>query len=224
MASKRRVVKAKLNKFLTMSRFVRRRRGISRSRIGSINVHRFMRWGPPNISNIMNTNEPGAISFQFDQIINNAEFDALYDRYKITKVVVEFQMINIPEALYDPNTAVVSTSNYYPRMWYVKDYDDSTIETLAQIKERAKTKSFVLRPNKIYKIAVKPAVLGQTYRTAVSTGYAPMWNQWIDMAQKDVPHYGLKWVFDTHNYNPSDTTPFRYNYTVKYYFTCKDVR
>jgi len=115
-------------------------------------------------------------------------------------------------------------TNWYPKLWYCADYDDNTAETLSELKERAKTKCVVLRPNKIIKIVVKPAVTVQTYRTATSTGYAPTWNQWIDMANRDVPHYGLKFVVDCCGQDPLDTYPFKLEIDRQYYFTCKDVR
>jgi len=197
---------------------------LSRSRTsGANNEHSFKRWSSRVVNTITATDQTYSRSFTFSDIINNTEFDALYDRYMITKIVMEIQLVNPANGLI-ANSNVNSKSNFYPRMWYVRDYDDSTAETLDELKQRSVAKSFVLTPNKIFKIALRPAILAQTYRTALTTGYAPKWNQWVDMAMKDVPHYGLKWVMDTHNLNPDDADFFQYDTTFCFYFKCKDVR
>jgi len=47
----------------------------------------------------------------------------------------------------------------------------------------------------------------------------------LDMANGvNVPHYGVKTVFDTLGLNPLDAYPFKLRWEAKYYFTCKDVR
>jgi len=207
-----------------VARARRSRIGVMRSRISGFNQHSFMRWGSRQVNTITGTDQTYSKAFTFNDIVNPGEFDVLYDRYMITKIVFEVQLVNNIDNGKIPNSTADSQSNYFPRMWYCRDYDDSTAETLDELKQRAACKSFVLMPNKIYKIALKPAILGQTYRTLTTTGYSPLWNQWIDMAQKDVPHYGLKWVMDTHNLNPDDTNFFQYDTTVKMYFKCKDVR
>ena len=83
---------------------------------------------------------------------------------------------------------------------------------------------YILKPNRYIKIAIKPAVAGQVYRTATATGYSPKWNTWIDMNQNDVLHYGLKYVVDTSGLDPNDTQPFKLEIERTYYFKCKDVR
>jgi len=163
--------------------------------------------------------------FKLEDVKGVADFADLYDRYKLTTVVLRFKLIsNPPTANYVNNVLQGNHTNWYPKLWYCADYDDNASETLNELKERAKTKCVVLQPNKIVKIVVKPAVTVQTYRTATSTGYAPTWNQWIDMANRDVPHYGLKFVVDTCGIDPSDTYPFKMEIDRQYYFTCKDVR
>lgn len=200
------------------------KKSVARSRLSRLNVHSFMRWGSRVSNSITATDQTYSKQFTFGDVINPAEFSALYDRYMITKVVFEIQLVNNIDNGLQPNSVAASKSNFFPRMWYCRDYDDAAAETLDELKQRAQTKSFVLMPNKVYRIALKPAILQQVYRTAVTTGYEPKWNCWIDMAQTDVPHYGLKWCMDTHGLNPDDADYFQYDTTVKMYFKCKDVR
>lgn len=196
------------------------------------NMHSFKRYCDALPVDITGTQYNLGLVFKLEDVRGVADFADLYDRYKLTTCVLRFKLVTNPDStarlnwpLTDTNTATaLQPSNWFPKLWYCPDYDDNTAETLNELKERAKTKCVVLRPNKIIKIVVKPAVTVQTYRTATSTGYAPTWNQWIDMANRDVPHYGLKFVVDCCGIDPNDTYPFKLEIDRQYYFTCKDVR
>lgn len=194
------------------------------------NMHSFKRYCDALPVDITGTTYDLGLVFKLEDVKGVMDFADLYDRYKLTTCVLRFKLVSNPDATSYLNTTWTggtggsNQTNWFPKLWYCPDYDDNTAETLDQLKERAKTKCVVLRPNKIIKIVVKPAVTVQTYRTATSTGYAPTWNQWIDMANRDVPHYGLKFVVDCCGINPNDTYPFKMEIDRQYYFTCKDVR
>jgi len=199
-----------------------RRNTAYRSGIGNVNEHKFIRWGTSVNSTISTANQGYPLSFKFSDLINSSDFTTLYDRYRIDLVCIEFQLMTNPDSSYGFNAATANGANFYPKLWYKQDYDDDSTPTLAEIKQNSLTKCAVMEPNKIIRVFCKPAILAQTYRTTTTTGYAPQWGVWIDMAQTDVPHYGVKWVMETNNVTPS--TLFTYNYSVKYFFTCKDVR
>lgn len=220
--------------------FVRRRmqrakRSAARSRVSrSLNCHSFRRMANSQIESVDGAGLSGALTFTLGDTINASEFDVLYDRFMITAVVLKFRIVNNPDAIMGLNNlggsgvnaswSSINSSNWYPRLFYCKDYDDSSPETLSQLRERAKTKMVVLKPNMYHKIIVKPACLVQAYYTSLGSGYAPKWKQWIDMAQKDLPHYGLKYNIDCSGQNPQDTQPFKIEIEKTYYFKCKDVR
>ena len=193
------------------------------------NMHSFKRYCDALPVDITGAQYNLGLVFKLEDVKGVADFADLYDRYKLTTCILRFKLVNNPDTTWvlntaNPANATANPTNWFPKLWYCPDYDDNTAETLAELKERAKTKCVVLRPNKIVKIVVKPAVTVQTYRTATSTGYAPTWNQWIDMANRDVPHYGLKFVVDCCGIDPNDTYPFKLEIDRQYYFTCKDVR
>lgn len=217
-AARKRVFKSRVSRSLPYSK--------------AVNQHMYQRYATTPTEFTMTTAEqPQAEKFQLNYIKGYSEFVALYDRYKITSVEMQITLINNPDSYWGPNPSdytlttngVQGRSNWYPKMWYVRDYDDENTISLSAIKERANVKCIIMRPNKIYKIRIRPAVLAQTYATAVSTGYAPKWKQWIDMQQQDVPHYGIKYVMDAQGLDPSDNYPFKFRVEYKYHFTCKDV-
>lgn len=203
-----------------------------RSKVMSVsrNVHSFRRMANSYTEDITGLGLSGALTFKLSDTINYSEFDVLYDRYMITMVVIRVRIVNNPDASMklnfnsgtDPNYA--TGTNWYPRLFYCKDYDDDSAETLPQLRERAKTKMVVLKPNRYHKIVVRPSVLVQGYYTALSTGYLPKWNQWVDMGQNSLKHYGLKYNVDCSGLNPVDTAPFKIEWEHTYYFKCKDVR
>lgn len=213
-------------------KMLRLRRG--RMPQNTYNEHMYKRWTDPLPVDITGTTYNLGLVFKLEDVKGEADFADLYDRYMLTTVVLRFKLITNPNAANPTNAMPVTLggnqwgaanmTNWYPKLWYCPDYDDNATETLAQLKERSQTKCKVLQPNKIVKIVVKPAVTIQTYRTATTTGYAPKWKQWIDMAQRDVPHYGLKFSVDTCGIDPNDTYPFKLEIDRRYYFTCKDVR
>lgn len=204
------------------------KRGLRRP---SLNCHSFRRWGTVERYDLTGSAAlNGAMVFSLSDMPGVAEFEALYDRYMITAVVLRFRIINNPDSVLMLNnnnqsaSLVYQTTNWFPRLFYCPDYDDNNAETLSALRERAKTKMKVLRPNMYFKAVIKPAVTVQTYYTTVSAGYAPKWKQWIDMSQSSVPHYGMKWVLDTSGINPLAGQPMKLEIEKQYYFKCKDVR
>lgn len=197
----------------------------------ALSMHSYSRYATtPDDYSLTSTELDGSPSFLFNLIKGYSEFTALYDRYRITSIQLNVTLITDPTAANPTNinatnatTYYNNPTNWYPKFWYVRDYDDDTTITLAVMRERSGVKMFIMRPNKVYRINVRPAILNQTYRTSTTTGYAPKWRQWIDMAQTDVPHYGLKWILDTQGLDPSDSYPFKIRIEYKYFFTCKDV-
>jgi len=191
----------------------------------SLNTHSFSRYTTAATISCNSTTQTGQFFFKFDDILNHTEFGAMFDSFKITKAIVKMQLITNPDASVATNdTTINQVTNWFPKFWYIKDYDGGSADSLAQIKERQGVKYIVLRPNKVISIPVIPKVAVQTYRTTTTTGYAPK-RLYLDMANgTDVPHYGMNYVIDTLGIDPNNTYPFQIRYEVQYFFTCKDVR
>lgn len=177
--------------------------------------HRFTRWYDSGTfaGNVVNAPLLQSASFALNALPNVSEFANLFDQYKITHVQLRFHL-NV-----DPS-AQAAGSAVYPKLYYATDFDDANAPaSFDDLRQHARLQVRVMNPNRPIVVNIKPAVTTLVYRGPTTSSYVPKWRQFIDMAQTDVPHYGLKWAID----NLTNT-----NYSVKIegrmWFTCKDVR
>lgn len=154
-----------------------------------------------------------AYSFNLAQLPNYTEFSNLFDRYMLTHVQLRFTL------KIDPS-AQAAASAVYPKLYYVKDYDDSSSPaSLDVLREHSRCVQKVLYPNRPVIVNVKPAILQEIYRSGVATTYSPRWKTWIDCNTMDCPHYGLKWGLDDFT-----NTNMKIDIEGKMWFACKDAR
>jgi hypothetical protein len=166
-------------------------------------------------------------AFQLRDLPNITDFTTLFDSYMIDKVLIQFKLIDNPDAAYPTNgsdtSSVISKTNFFPTIWYAPDNDDNNNVTLAQIKEFERVKHKVLYPNRETNILLRPTTLSQLYRSTTTTGYAENHKrQWLDLANTDIPHYGFKAVIDFEGLAPVGT--YRIKINAKYFFKCKNCR
>lgn len=202
-----------------------RRRG-RLSRVRAQGTHSFSRHCAPLEVSLNGLFIARMYTVTFQDMIQASDFTSLFDMYRITKITFKFQLINNPDASLVLNSGagnVPNPTNWYPKMWYIPDYDGGTTETLNSIRERQGVKCRVLRPDKEYKVSFTPKCRVLTYKTDTTEGYAPR-NIKVDMSDVDVPHFGLAIVFDTNGVDPNDTYPFRINVERKITFQCFGVR
>lgn len=157
------------------------------------NVHSFKR-SVLKATNISTNTTSGALlvayNFQLADLPNSAEFTALYDQYKITGIKLDFIWRST-------NISQVETQNTQqqgaPYMYYVIDQDDNTAGTVNELREYSKAKRFIFDTGRrTCSVYFKPCVLSEMYLTALTTGYSPGWNRWIDCAAPTMPYYGFK--------------------------------
>lgn len=169
------------------------------------------------------------MTFMLSNVQNYTEFTNLFDQYKITKVEVLLKLhTNTFFQLATDGTTAINAPVAFPTIYMYNDHDDADTPTLVDMRQRQKVVRRVLRPNSVVKWSVRPSILNQLYRTALTTGYAPKFNQFIDCSATDVPHYGWKYYLDYDGY----TTPsgggygqdIHVNVELKYHFECKDAR
>lgn len=151
--------------------------------------------------------------FQLNALPGITDFTTLFDRYMVTHWQLRFYLTVEPGAQ-------AAASAIYPRMWYVKDYDDaSDPSSLDLLRQNGKCKTVSLNPSRPVVINIKPAVLTETFKVAGFPSYSPKWKTWIDMDNVDVPHYGLKIGIDD-----LSNTNYRVRVEGKAWFACKDTR
>lgn len=219
-------------------RTIRRRRGYTgrrttRSRRGyivrrprmSVNMHRFVRWDktidPTFEPMIINCSfpssgiSPASFNFRLSDVAAHAEFTALYDQYIIDKVVVMFD--------YSPDQAssVSNSAHVYPKLWVKRDYDDDATPTMTEMLQSNQTKCLRFTASRTSRaMVIRPAFANEVYRSATSTAYTTMRRQWLNCANDDVPHYGLKCIAQ----GLPSTNLGGITVRVKYFLRFKNVR
>lgn len=165
-------------------------------------------------------------TFQLNLLPNSGEFTVLFDQYTIRRVkfyiVMRASMTTLVES-------AVNLAIGMPNIICVKDYDDATApaSSLAgynELQEYANSRSHYWSAEKrVFKVNLKPAVLGEVFRSAIATTYSPKWNQKIDCVNPDVPHYGVRFVISV----PSSgllAQPVTFDLFATYYFAMHNVR
>jgi len=151
--------------------------------------------------------------------ISTGDFTALFDQYRIDKVKIELSW-GQPES---------SLNQQYPlpTIYKVIDYDDTTsIASIAAAFEYGSCETLKLSNASdgrtgVHTIWLKPRPLVQTYRSAITTGYQSVRAGWMDCAQTDIPHYGMKLYYDNAGIT-ADTTIGRLIIVQTYYFSFRN--
>lgn len=129
----------------------------------------------------------GAMQFQLDQVIQNADFGLLFDRYKIKGVRVTIVPLGQPST--NATTVALADTNW-PTIAIAVDNDDASMPSdwnSVAVKQDCKIKR-LSKPISVY--IKNPKLASSVYDGAV-TAYTSK-TGFLDMSRQDVPHYGLK--------------------------------
>jgi hypothetical protein len=220
--SRSRSIKRKLRR--TFSRY-KRPKGRRAGRLMKYNVHAYKRYATAQLFTITApaTAYNSVFTFKLSDVRNSSELTALYDQYMITGCKVRFRLVTNPDAENLINSSVnPSASNFYPKLMYTRDYDNDSVETPNDLRERNTTKMKILRPNQYIDVFVRPAIRNQVYLDGVTTATSPIWKQWLDCSTTQVPHYGLKWCVDFEGF--SIGTWYHVSAEIVYYLKFKNTR
>lgn len=128
--------------------------------------------------------------FSLNQLPGYTDFTSLFDQYTIHAIKLNFY-----PSLTSADVNPWLTAQTVPKCYYIVDRDDQTpFATIDQALQHGKVKIRMM--NKPFSIYMKPSTLAEIYRTAVTTAYNPRYNVKIDMANDNVPHYGVKFIMD----------------------------
>lgn len=180
----------------------RMRRRMRRGRKGALarvprktfqsDVHYFKRMAGSTtiVGNIVNAPYLAVQTYDLNQVINPAEFTVLFDHYMITTVVTKMWL------RIDPSAQAAASASY-PKLYWARDTDDSTIPAnLNELRQYSTCKVRVFHPNRPITIVTRPNLLALSYSSATTSNYTPVWNKWIDCGDTTTRHYGFKFGID----------------------------
>jgi len=149
-----------------------------------------------------------------NQCVNASEFSALFDQYRITYCVTKFWL------RIDPSAQTASSASY-PKLYWTRDYNDQTLLSMQEMRERGDMKIAVLKPDRPVVMKFKPNLLTQqTYVGVGTSSYTPVFGKWIDCGgSMSAVHYGCKW-----NIDDLTNTNYKVDIETTLYFQCKNVK
>jgi len=161
-----------------------------------------------------------AWQFALNQIPQVVTFAALYDSYRIN--LIEFTIR--PRAI---RTQVMSASEGLVSQQFVNniivavDHDDANPPlTYNELREYGNAKEYSLTDGLPRKIIFKPAVAALLYNNGITQGNTERFSPWIDVANTNIPHYGIKLVVP-----PTNTVnDFTFDVTVRMLIEFRQVR
>ncbi len=172
-------------------------------------------------SPILNPNS-GAITtggsfFALNQLPGYTDIQAVFDQYRITKVVIHHTSIS--QGIVQASTGANGV-NVPPTFLICTDYDDSVAPgTLDVIREYQTCQNKPV--NKNFSYTIFPQSSTMVYEGVASTGYATKYGQWLSTNDPAVPHYGVKWGINT-NALTGAADAFGFTREVEIWFECKN--
>lgn len=166
----------------------------------ALKMHNFVERCTPSLMTVAQESTATGLfrSFTLSQCLQASHYKDLFEYYRINKVVLEFRYKGAATPAYTTINGQATQANEIkneinPVLYFKVDHNDETADSLNTLKESMRTREHQFtndKPN--FTIQIKPAILAESYKTAISTAYAPKWGQWLSTADDIVPHYGLK--------------------------------
>lgn len=162
------------------------------------------------------------LRFSLGALPNYTEFTALFDSYKIRKIVVRFIPFNNSSG-----TNANATANFQPLLHYYIDHDDHTQSDPDETglnEYRQRNNSKVVRLFKPVGIVIKPQYLinGPSVSSSSQAVFSRR-SDWVDCAHANIPYYGLKFMMEG-SPNTTSTAYFAFRCEVTYYMCFKGTR
>jgi hypothetical protein len=152
---------------------------------------------------------PGATDYRFAGVSvyttalpNVSEFSALFDQWRLKKVIVR---IDMPAAYSNSGN---SPGIIMPCMYFVSDYDDSQDCTITDMLQypQCRVHNFYKDGYTPFQVSLSPKPLRDVAGSGIATSYGPMPTApWLRTADLSTPHYGLKVAFDWFGYTQLTT-------------------
>jgi len=201
-----------------------RKRRYARPKALALKMHNFVERTAPALISVANESTASGLfrNYTLSQCLQVSHYKELFEYYKINKVVVTFRYkgSSLPAFAGAAGNANQIINEINPVLYFKIDHNDDTADTLNTLKESMRTRTHQFTNAKPeFSIQLKPAILAESYKTAISSCYAPKWNTWLSTSDDTVPHYGLKAyaIADT----LAGTNAGQMEVTTKIYFSAK---
>lgn len=158
--------------------------------------------------------------FSLSKMRNAAEYAALFEQYRIDKVVVTFRYKGGNAGI----ASVAGGANWNesnPLLYFKVDHDDANIQTLTQLKDSMKTRTHMFTNDKPeFSIQLKPACLVEILKSGTTTVNSPKWGVWLNTTDDGVLMNGLKCY--AIGYKSGSWDPGSIAISYKYYVSFKN--
>lgn len=219
--------------------FVRKKSYLKYGQTSQNTVHRFKRtmdgnnmtyinagvetaFGQRYFSQVANSINTIGFEFRLGDLPNYTEFTALFDQYRIDKIVFKIiPMCNVNQLTINSTGAL---SNNPGIIGTVIDYDDAGSPTSLGYMEQYQ--NFRYQPvvsSRTMMRAFKPRIAVAAYGQGLFTSYMNKKATWIDCNSPAVPHYGLKIYLDGAN-GTAPTCLQTYQLFADVYLSFRNVR
>lgn len=174
-------------------------------------VHKFRRgWAATWTGNVAYAPYLSGWPIRLSDVPNYTDFTNLFDQYRIKYVKTKWYL------KVDPG-AQAAASAIYPKIYYSRDYNDTTAPAnLGELRERGDCKFKVLRPDRPVIIKFKPNLL-QSIFTSGTAVQEPVWDKWLNTSASDTPYCTIKWAFDD-----LTNTNYKVECEAYFYIECKN--
>lgn len=164
------------------------------------------------IENSSTVNEADIIDVSLSQMQGANDWRNIYDYYRINHATIIFtpKMTTSVNKPYD-DTTTGNTINIVPDFFTSIDRDSNTAPASITAMELRRHRKNPATKQVVYKFV--PTRLKQVYKSSTTTGYVCDSNisEWVDCANDDIPHYGLKYLLTS----ASPANAFVYEVQIK---------
>lgn len=160
-------------------------------------------------------------TFNLGACDNVSNILAMYDQFRINKVVMKFTpvMATVVNKPYD-DTTTPGTAVRAPTLATCIDWDSETPSSVNQSEMKMYPSYRECLGTQKHTRVFTPAMLITGYRSATTSCYLPKYKQWIDCAQNNTPHFGLRIYYET----ASPGGAWTYEIRIKVYASFKSRR
>lgn len=169
---------------------------------------------------IQNSSSPVyvAIAFRLDDLDQTTTFSSLFDQYRIDKVLLRMYSRNGATNVFN----IAAPNGSIPLGYVTLDIDDATAPaSVSAVRQYDKCQTF--NGNTSVDIEVTPRPTAALYAAGAFSGYTTAgYEPWIDIANADVPHYGVKMAIG--GLTPTTTSSFTWDIEAHYWVSFRSTR